>query len=433
MIGRRHGLAPEGVLIGHPTGTPFAHHGALAHLERNRLTAFCVPWMPSRNQLRVLRRLGMPSPWLKRLERRRFEPLLEAPKVQGRWREVGRLSSRVVLGPRVAAAVTRNANRWVMDTMSRELERLGAGIVHSYEDCSLRQFRVARRLGRRTVLEQPIAYYRAWRETLARLTREHESWAGSAETSAQIGSAEQKDEELRLAELVLAPSRYVLDSLPDWYRGARALAPYGVDLDFWTPAEGPRRPPGALRCLYAGHLSMRKGTPLLIEAWRAAALPNATLDLVGPWLLAPDKRRTLPANVRVFPPASPEALREHYRNADLFLFPSYFEGFGLVILEALACGTPVIATTATAGPEVLSEQAGAVFEAGSLDELVALLCRYSAQRDGLEVMRSHARRNAERCGWSHYRERVSEAIDSLIGATTARGSLLEPQQVRRPR
>ena len=119
-------------------------------------------------------------------------------------------------------------------------------------------------------------------------------------------------------------------------------------LEFWTP--GPiNKPTGPLRFIFAGQVSLRKGVPLLIEAWSKAKLRDAELVLVGSWKLADSKRRSLPAGVKWFPPCSPQALRDRYRESHVFVFPSFAEGFALVLLEAMACGLPAIASEVERG------------------------------------------------------------------------------------
>ena len=107
---------------------------------------------------------------------------------------------------------------------------------------------------------------------------------------------------------------------------------------------------------------------------------------------------------------SAEALRERYRAADMFVFPSNFEGFGLVILEAMACGLPVIATDATAGPDVLAENTGQVIRANDLDGLVESLRWAGASRDRAAAMGSAARARASSMTWAQYRNRMRAAV-----------------------
>ena len=115
-----------------------------------------------------------------------------------------------------------------------------------------------------------------------------------------------------------------------------ALAPYGVDLENWYPAEDARPATCPLKFIYAGQCSLRKGVPVLLQAWRAAHLKEAELELVGSWQFAEEKKRELPAHVRFMGAVSRDELRARYQASDVFVFPSYFEGFGLVLLEAMA-------------------------------------------------------------------------------------------------
>src|SRR5262249_6296594 len=145
---------------------------------------------------------------------------------------------------------------------------------------------------------------------------------------------------------------------------ALARASYGVDLDFWKPGMGKRRT-GQLRFIYAGQISLRKGIPGLLEAWEKVASRDAELELVGSWQLAQHKKRLLPRGVVWRPACSPEVLRERYRAADVLVFPSFFEGFGLVLLEAMACGLPSIASDASgADPDLITEACGRLVRAG---------------------------------------------------------------------
>ena len=97
-----------------------------------------------------------------RLRRRRFEPLAEAPKIQGRIGEIKRLVVRA-LG-RGDEGLSYEANDWLMRTMARECNRPSVTAVHAYEDCSLLQFEEAKRRGKACIYDMPIGYYPAWQE-----------------------------------------------------------------------------------------------------------------------------------------------------------------------------------------------------------------------------------------------------------------------------
>src|SRR6185437_164513 len=304
------------VLFGHPTGNPNSHHAALAHFEAGRLEAFCTPWMPSTATLRVLQHVPRLKGMAQRLARRHFPPLAAAPTIQGRAGEWLRLAIRACGGgdERLSYA----ANDWLMETMAREVSRAPVTAIHAYEDCSLLQFAEATRLGKACVYDMPIGYYEAWQSTQERLARAFVEWLPP--TGLNPGSyarPRQKRQEMELADLVLTACSFAAATIRDFFpEKPIAQAFYGVDAQFWCPGEA-QRPDRPLRFIYAGQLSLRKGTPDLVEAW----------------LLADAKRRTLPATISHRAPQSPSGLRDRFRDADVFVFPSYFEGFGLVLAE----------------------------------------------------------------------------------------------------
>ena len=113
-------------------------------------------------------------------------------------------------------------------------------------------------------------------------------------------------------------------------------------------------------------------------------------------------------------PVPPNDLRDRYRAADVFVFPSFFEGFGLVLLEAMACGLPVIASESTAGPDVITEACGRLVPAGNVDALVECLRWFDKNRGQLAAMSRAARVQAERCSWGNYRRSVSEAVAPFV-------------------
>jgi glycosyltransferase involved in cell wall biosynthesis len=452
------------ILCGHPTGNPNSHHAALAYYESGRLEAFCVPWMPSAAELAALRALARCGArrnlveQVERLGRRRFPALAPAPKVQDRVGEWQRLLRRMSK----RAVDNDEANQWLMATMARETKRTTVTAVHSFEDCSLRQFEEAKRLGKICIYDMPIGYYPWWEEKQKQLARDFADWVpvGGLPSSRYV-RPEQKICEMELADLVLVPSHFVEKTIREfWPEKKIALAPYGVDGEFWCPAEGGQqgagsrehgvgsgergagrgeralqhdgltgrrdggnsllvtsdsRPATALRFIYAGGCSIRKGIPVLLEAWEKAQLRDAELLLVGSWQLADSKLKELPRGVKFLGPVGPEQLRELYRESDVFVFPSFFEGFGLVILEAMACGLPVIASECSAGPDVLDDSCGRVIKAGEPEQLIESLRWFTANPDRLPAMKAVARYRAEGFTWGRYRAAVNAATLTMAG------------------
>jgi glycosyltransferase involved in cell wall biosynthesis len=312
-------------------------------------------------------------------------------------------------------ALTYEANDWLMQTMRAACRRLSVRAVHSYEDCSLWQFQEAKLLGKGCIYDMPIGYYPAWEKTQMELARQFVDWlpAGGLPSRRYV-RPQQKRQEMELADLVLAPSRFVEETIRASHPyKAISLAPYGVDLEFWTPCtrnEGSE----VLRFIYAGQISLRKGIPSLLQAWEKAELRSAELLLVGSWYLSDSKKASLPRHVTHVSALSSEALRDHYRRSDVFVFPSFFEGLALVLLEAMACGLPAIASAATGGADVLTEASGRLLPVGDLDGLVDSLRWFDHNRSRLPAMGRAARRRAEECTWDRYRRAVTEATSAFV-------------------
>ncbi|MFM6175457.1 MAG: hypothetical protein ACKPB4_25545, partial [Sphaerospermopsis kisseleviana] len=226
------------ILLGHPTGNPNSHHAALAHFERGRLAAFCVPWFPSDAELAVLSAVPGSRAEVARLRRRRFEPLAAAPKVQGRLGEWRRMLVR--LTGRGDQSLSYEANDWLMRTMARECRREGVTAVHSFEDCSLWQFEEAKRRGIACVYDMPIGYFPWWQDKQNALALEYADWipAGGVPSNRYV-RPEQKAKEMELADVVLVACGFVEKTIREFVPDKRiAIAPYGVDAEFWCPDRG---------------------------------------------------------------------------------------------------------------------------------------------------------------------------------------------------
>jgi len=102
----------------------------------------------------------------------------------------------------------------------------------------------------------------------------------------------------------------------------------------------------------------RKNTPLLVEQYLKLAKNNPINDLVLVWKNPPDdivnliNKSIYKDRIHILNYVSDEELRTLYQGCSAFVFPSKYEGFGLPVLEAMACGAPVITTPYSSLPEV---------------------------------------------------------------------------------
>jgi len=118
---------------------------------------------------------------------------------------------------------------------------------------------------------------------------------------------------------------------------------------------------------------------------------------------------------------SDEQLRCLYGHAALFVFPSLHEGFGLPVLEAMACGAPVIAANASSMPEVVGEPA-ALFDPHSEADMCRALLRGLNDTDFRAALVAAAHRQATRFSWSRTAERALTALEALHAERAARAA-----------
>jgi glycosyltransferase involved in cell wall biosynthesis len=132
------------------------------------------------------------------------------------------------------------------------------------------------------------------------------------------------------------------------------VVPNGVDLSRWQPSsrrEARARlglPDGPL-VVCVGRLSRQKGQDVLLGAW--ADVPGATLVLVGDGPLRDTLAAAAPSSVLLV--GRRDDVADWYAAADVVALPSRWEGLSLAVLEALACGRPVVATDVTGMRDVL--------------------------------------------------------------------------------
>ena len=255
------------ILFGHPGGNPNSHNAALAYWETGLLEIFCVPWMPTPRELKFIHSIPGLSIMSDRLSRRSFPALLFAPRIEGRFGEWSRMARRIFFGGRFAnEGLSYEANDWLMRTLRSACARPAVTAVHAYEDCSLWVFEESKRRGKACIYDLPIGYYPAWEQKQAELARNYSDWLppGGLRASRYV-RREQKIKEMELADLVLVPSTFVRRTVEQFMQKTVALCPYGVDSDFWHPADI-QRSGDTLRFIYAGQCSLRKGIPILFEA-----------------------------------------------------------------------------------------------------------------------------------------------------------------------
>lgn len=222
--------------------------------------------------------------------------------------------------------------------------------------------------------------------------------------------------ELELADLIIVASQFTAQSLAA--QGVDmskvVVIPYGVEQQTTTPHY--RAPRERLELLALGAMSERKGVSLLLEAMevlRQRHVP-ARLHLAGKEAGAFRLPDYVPDNVVVSVSPQREEVEDLYRQTDVLILPSMCEGFGRTILEALSHGCSVIATEASAAPDILAEHANApieIIQTQDRGRLADFLERYHAERDA-KLRPAEARETAAAYTRDRYQSTLVAAIDA---------------------
>lgn len=232
----------------------------------------------------------------------------------------------------------------------------------------------------------------------------------------------------RRAPLVLSTSRYCCERIEAHY-GVEAerlrLVPEGIDVGLWNPAaeDAAAREPHTVLCVARQY--PRKRVADLITAFQTVhqRLPSARLVVIGDGpehgaLQELVQQLGLGAVVQLLG-ALPDdgAVREWYRRSAVFCLPSIQEGFGIVFLEAMASGLPVVSTTATAIPEVVPHgRAGLLVPSRDLQALAEALLQLLTDPELQARCRAYGREHVTPFSWDRVAERFLEAVSSQESA-----------------
>lgn len=195
------------------------------------------------------------------------------------------------------------------------------------------------------------------------------------------------------------------------------VIPYGVRLDRFTPNGKPDAE--AFEVLFAGQVSLRKGVPYLLQAFSRVTHPRKRLTVVG--AVQDDMRgllRRLPMERVVFTGTLPQMeLANRMSRSHVLALTSVEEGLALVQGQAMACGCPVIGTTATGAEDLFTDGLeGFIVTERDVADLTERL-QQLADDPALQARMSEAalRRVASLGGWNNYGEKWDRLLHALTG------------------
>lgn len=389
------------VFVAHPR-TQHSQQMAWALHECGILQAFWsgVPVISSDEKLPF----WMPSFYLKKIKRVQIPKILRrSPFIfQVLWR-LDDIFPKKWFGPDYSYYIFHLFDWWV----SINIKKLKPDVVVAYEDSAYHTFRAAKKIGAKCILDAP-SFHRLVGERLV----------NRAKTRYSAEIERRKDAEVEMADLVLtcsplAASTYINSGVPEYkVRPVLLGATFPEGIESWKEHEEP------LRFVFAGVLSYRKSIDIILDAFMSLHNEGCDYQLsfiggegeVG-WV---EKIKSCP-KAKYYPSTSQTELYQFLSKADCLLLPSRFDSFGMVVAEAMACGTPVIVSTATGAKAMIEKypRSGWIVDA-THESLYACLRERIKNREEIFSARRYALEASREFTWDSYRKRVGVLVKSWI-------------------
>ena len=413
------------VIILHPTGNMNTRAAAVGFHKANILACFytCIACF----EHSFLYHLSSIH-FLKEFRRRVFDKSLEGITCTHPWREIGR---QIMMKLKWVRALNHETGYFCIDKVYQDLDSYVAHCIHkhhehihavyAYEDCALRTFQEAKRHQKYCLYDLPIGYWRSMRKLLKEEQQCNPEWAmtlgGFSDSEAKL---RRKDAELALADKIYVASSFTKQTLK-LYPGTLAdieVIPYG-----FPPINRHRTYQSfdgrKIKVLFVGGLSQRKGISYLFESLEGLEHEfELTVVGIGDIEKCPILKKKL-QKANYIPSLPHDAILKLMAEHDLLIFPSLFEGFGLVITEAMSQGTPVITTERTCGPDIITHgKDGWIVKAGSAQPIRELLEQFISNPMILQEVGRNALKTASSRPWPCYEQELATSVNTFLHGNT---------------
>lgn len=294
-------------------------------------------------------------------------------------------------------------------------------IFHSWTALSLASLKAGKRRQAVRLIENPMLHPRHWqREVLAECDR-FGVRSQNCDSVLPTPLIDRREREFETCDGIIVPSEAARQSFIDCGYGPKTtVVQPGVDHQVFRPPDVDGDSP-LFRACYVGRIELAKGIFYLVEAWKRLRLAHSELVLVGE--IRPEVQSILKDssshNIRFAGLVPADRVAGYYQQSELFLFPSVNEGLALVLLEAMACGLPVVATAQSGAKECVTEgKEGLIVPSRDVDALAEAILWCYRHREQLASMGKAARRRVEnQFTLEHYVTRQIAMYRSLTRTT----------------
>jgi starch synthase len=404
-----------GTTVSH-SGKQHAYQHALSLQRLGQLDRFVTGTYYRRD--RWPDRLGRLIPRIDRGLQKRWLAALNSRSVTRNLKfELSELWHRNVLrnGTKAELAMFRRDeqfDKWVAPRFTQQSD-----IFWGFQGSCCESLKATKAAGKISVCEFATAHVTAAVRILSEESQRHPEWAGTI-SNFQFPDwyRERLEQEPHAADICVAASSFTRDSLIEVgvSENRIRILPLASDVEQFAFSE--RSASGPLKVLFVGGIGQRKGIKYLLQAIEKLNSDNIKLQLLGP----------LPADETPLKPwdhlfeylgrTDQNGVVKHMQQADVLVLPSVFEGFGLVIVEAMATGMPVIASTHSCAPEVIREGTdGFVLQHDDVESLANKIAWCAEHRKDLVNMGNAAHQRAQEFSWLAHTKRLNTVVKSFKG------------------
>lgn len=361
-------------------------------------------------------------PGLKKIRRREFDKVLKPYTHCYPWKELIRnlpLKSCKYVN---VDNVYYDLDKKVATYLHKHRDEIDA--VYAYDDGAFHSFVQAHKDGIKCFFDLPIIHWRTYQSLLKNEEIKNPQWAATLGVFGDsLEKLTRKDEELKMADCIMVASSFtkqsIVEDFPYHLNAEICVIPYGFPAIYskrcYEPTDNRR-----LKFLFVGRLSQSKGLSYLFEAMESFK-DAIDLTIVGSGNI--DSCSILKeklAQHKYIPYLSHDDVLREMRKNDVFIFPSLFEGFGMVITEAMSQGTPVLTTNRTCGRDFIKdEENGWLVQPASVDDLKNKLRLIIERKDRLEFIGRAAMKTASERPWSKYEQELISVLKSKLYDWTA--------------
>jgi glycosyltransferase involved in cell wall biosynthesis len=198
------------------------------------------------------------------------------------------------------------------------------------------------------------------------------------------------------------------------------MIPHGVNTEKFTPCSQshPAVNSDRITLLYVGRIGPRKGIDLVLEALNKANNDNIEFLIAGTGrheqnLKEKSKSLNVESQTEFLGYIPEDELPELYSSADMFILPSLYEGFGLVLLEAMACGTPVIGTDVGGIPTAIDDKETGIVVDRNVSAITTAIDKIASNKKYRENLSQSAEKNSKNMTWDSVVDKVEQLYENI--------------------